>query len=186
MKPFIPLSFLVKDPLKNSKEIFEETAGSIISSIGTEKIKDEVLDFLDNNNLPISQIIVWNWKLLDAQIKRPHTDGNYFKEGSKRLNGINWVLNEDSVLDFWDVERTDSQANMESTGITRYTFWDIEGLPSDTWNSEYPALVNPQIPHRVRSLNGQNLRQSVIIALDNNLSFSDIAKILETNGHIKI
>ena len=174
MNCFIPLN-LIKDPLKDSKKIFDQTVESIITSISISEIKDEVITILNDANLPIEQVIIWNWKLLEAQSKNPHTDGNYFKEGSKRLNGINWLMNQGSVLDFWDVERNDTQARMEETGITRYTFWDITCESNFTWDGNSPALINPQVPHRVRSIGNQTIRQSVIVSLDNNLTFTEVA-----------
>lgn len=169
---------LTKDPLKDSKKIFKQTAESVISSIDVSNIKDEVTDILNSVNLPIERVVIWNWNLLEAQVKKPHTDGNYFKEGAKRTNGINWLMNAGSVLDFWDVEKNNDQAEPETTEISSYTFWNILTEPNFTWDGEFPALVNPQTPHRVRSVNGQTLRQSVVIVLADELSFHEVAERL--------
>lgn len=173
---FIPLN-LEKDPLKDSQRIFAENENSVFSVIDLSEIKDSVIDAISSLGVKIEHAVIWNWILLEAELKRPHTDGNYAGP-ARRKSGINWPLSGDSVLDFWEVDKVPATPEYQTTSITHYTFWNIVGEPTCTWSSKTPALVNPQIPHRVRSLNNAIRRRSVVIALDHDLDYQDISKKL--------
>lgn len=177
MNCFIPL-MLDADPLKNSKKIFEERKELIYSTIDLSEVKENVVDSITSLGVKIEKVVVWNWILADAEIKKPHTDGNY-NGRKKRRSGINWSLTTDSALDFWEIDKVSAEPEYEITDITHYTFWNTNGNPTCTWTGTYPALVNPQVPHKVRSLNNSVIRQSVIIVPDYKLEFLEVAEKLK-------
>ena len=167
-----------RNPLVDPK-FFETIGDSEFSIFSKEILKPSVIELLETAGLKIENVVIWQWDLITAQENPPHTDGNFFFPPSARTHGINWLIEGDSVLDFWDKDGLNPVHSNRS--IINYTIWYNPDniLPKFTCNT-FPAIVNPQVPHRVRSVNGSTVRKSVIVYFKN-VSYKDLQQILSAH-----
>ena len=152
--------------------IFEELGTIRYSKLPKDILKPSLLDILDNANLPILNVIVWQWNLKVDQLNPPHTDGDLRNNKIARAAGLNWLIEGDSALDFWNKDKL--VPYYEEQPDIFYTAWSNQNnlLPEVTCTS-FPAIVNPQIPHRVRSINGSTIRKSIVIYFKDNVPYEE-------------
>ena len=175
-----PVNFPI-NPLQNIDYVLNlfdlESTNDQVLHLDDSILKLEVKNLITNSDLIIEKINVWRWSIDRQKLEPPHTDGNY--RGSKRLVGLNWVLDDNNTgVEFYDVDHGTPQFKKE-TDKKHYTNWQfpIGTIPLVVWNNKVPSLINPQSPHHIIGPNG-TFRHSMTIKFLGNPSYDFVLEKL--------
>lgn len=175
-----PLS-IDKNPLINQAAIFEKfdqtKKGNQVLHYTDEILKPEVKKIINDRGLKIEKIDVWKWSV-DLEKNAPaHTDGASYPNGRKV--GLNWGLTDNqSCVEFYDASLGKPETEYEPDG-REHTLWHFPNgtTPSIVWDSTFPSLINPQVPHHIIGQPG-SFRYSMTIKFINNPSYNFVLEKL--------
>jgi len=168
-------------PLIDQDSIFKQFDNNLknhqVLHLTDSILKPEIKTLINNRGLIIEKIDVWRWNTDVERNGPPHTDGDYEKSKGRKA-GLNWGLDNETGVEFYDVTFGNTQFESVSDGRT-HTLWNFPKnvLPLITWKNKFPSLINTQIPHHIVGPVG-SIRYSMTIKFLNNPGYDTILKKL--------
>lgn len=123
---------------------------------------------------------LWQWQFDQGDDQYIHSDG-------RRSAAINWCFTDLSCLEFFDTQGgrqwLDRQNRPDGEFLATYWYWLGPAPLIAQWRGPGPVLIDPQQPHRPRSLAAQQQRR-VTLTLNLAHTFQEAFELLDRAGRI--